>query len=74
MRGAAMSTLFTDTKRKRDSHVWEREANDWYVEPAWVSERLFATEGFYGHVNDPAVGSGNIVQAARRAWSRRVRM
>ena len=33
-------------KRPRLSHVWGREAADHYVEPVWVSARLFETEDF----------------------------
>jgi hypothetical protein len=53
--------------RKRESSLWAREANDWYVEPEWVSERLFHVETFHGTICDPACGSGNIVAAARRS-------
>lgn len=50
--------------RKRESNLWAREANDWYVEPLWTSARLFAEEPFTGSVYDPACGGGNIVKAA----------
>lgn len=53
--------------RKRDSHLWARDPQDWYVEPEWCSERLFDVEPFEGPVLDPACGMGRIVQAARRA-------
>lgn len=55
--------------RKRESHLWERETNDRYVEPAWVSERLFATRGFTRGMTvlDPACGFGTIVEEAHRA-------
>lgn len=53
--------------RKRESSLWEREANDWYVEPEWVSARLFEEERFTGFVHDPACGMGNIVKSARAA-------
>jgi hypothetical protein len=53
--------------RKRDSHIWEREAQDWYREPAWCSERLFQVEEFDGPINDPACGLGTIIEAASRA-------
>jgi len=49
--------------RKRDSHLWERDPDDWYTEPCWVSERLFAAEKFDGEVVDPACGIGRIVDA-----------
>ena len=50
--------------RKRDSSLWEREANDWYVEPEWCSLRLFEEEAFRGEICDPACGGGNIVRSA----------
>jgi hypothetical protein len=50
--------------RKRESHLWVRQRNDFYVEPEWVSRRLFEVERF-GAVWDPACGSGRIVQSAR---------
>jgi hypothetical protein len=53
--------------RKRDSSLWERERNDWYVEPEWCSARLFEEEKFEGGIHDPACGSGNIVKSARAA-------
>lgn len=50
--------------RKRESHLWTRDINDWYVEPIWCSERLFEVEDFAGGVWDPACGSGRIVESA----------
>jgi hypothetical protein len=50
--------------RKRKSHLWVRDPHDWYVEPDWVSRRLFEVERFFA-VWDPACGSGRIVQSAR---------
>lgn len=38
-----------------------------YVEPFWVSERLFEEEDFRGSVYDPACGFGRIVISARKA-------
>lgn len=49
--------------RKIDAHVWEREANEHYCEPAWTSMRLFDEERF-GAVHDPCCGFGTIVQSA----------
>jgi hypothetical protein len=43
---------------------WERDPHDWYVEPQWVSWRLFEVEAFDGDILDPACGQGNIVDAA----------
>lgn len=54
--------------RKRDSHLWARDANDWYVEPRWCADRLFESFRFVGEIIDPACGSGNIVDAAKRAF------
>jgi hypothetical protein len=51
--------------RKRESHIWVRDKYDHYVEPRWVSERLFDVEPFVGNIVDPACGFGNIVEAAR---------
>ncbi len=53
--------------RKRVSHLWTRDQFDWYVEPEWVSSRLFENEEFIGKIYDPACGLGRILQAARRA-------
>ena len=50
--------------RKRRSHLWERDPHDWYVEPSWVSARLFKSEQFEGRVYDPACGCGTIVKSA----------
>ena len=53
--------------RKRESHMWERQSEDWYVEPEWCSARLFEVETFRGHIHDPACGMGRIVTAAINA-------
>lgn len=53
--------------RKRESHLWDRHADDWYVEPHWCSERLFQVEPFEGTVWDPACGMGRIVLGAGSA-------
>lgn len=46
--------------------MWRRDADDWYVEPSWCSERLFEAESFVGGIVDPACGMGRIVEAAER--------
>jgi hypothetical protein len=51
--------------RRRENHIWHREHHDHYVEPLWVSERLFDVEPFVGDIVDPACGFGNIIGAAR---------
>jgi hypothetical protein len=53
------------TKRPRHAHIFERDADEWYIEPLWCSVRLFER----GHVKsdyvyDPSCGSGRIVAAA----------
>lgn len=53
--------------RKRESSLWAREADDWYVEPEWCSARLFEEERFDGRVHDPSCGGGNIVKSALAA-------
>lgn len=51
----------------KNAHVWKRDELDWYVEPEWVSDVLFAVEQFEEQVFDPACGAGNICSAAARA-------
>ena len=53
--------------RKRESHLWERAADDWYVEPGWLWDRLFAVEKFDGVIVDPACGLGRVIDAAYAA-------
>lgn len=55
---------FRGPLRKRESSLWAREADDWYVEPEWCSLRLFQEEKFAGTVYDPAAGRGTIVISA----------
>lgn len=55
----------TAPARARRSHIWAKQGQDWYVEPSWCSDRLFAVERFEGTICDPACGSGRIVTAAR---------
>jgi len=54
-------------KKRKDAHLWERHPEDWYVEPRWVSERLFHVERFEGEIVDPSCGLGRIVESARSA-------
>jgi hypothetical protein len=53
--------------RERKSHIWAREADEHYVEPAWCSERLLDEEEFLGRIHDPCCGFGTIPEAAQRA-------
>jgi hypothetical protein len=55
----------SSAKRLRASHIWMRENADWYVDPQWVSSRLFDVESFTCTIHDPAAGLGRIVAAAR---------
>ena len=52
---------------KLNAHLWDRHPEDWYIEPSWTSERLFAVESFLGEVCDPACGSGRILASAEKA-------
>lgn len=53
--------------RKRESHLWERHPEDWYVEPEWCSVEFFKQEPFEGELWDPSCGLGRIPTAARAA-------
>jgi hypothetical protein len=57
----------TGSRKRLEAHRWDRAGEDWYVEPAWCSERLFEEEPFVGTVWDPACGGGNIPEAAKAA-------
>lgn len=59
-----MSEIVTGAKKKLDAHIWQREANEHYVEPKWCSTRLFAEEAFEGGVYDPCCGFGTIILSA----------
>lgn len=67
-----MSRATTPTKsralhRQRRNKKWKRHPDDWYVEPMWVNERLFAVEQFEGRIWDPAAGLRRILLAAEVA-------
>jgi hypothetical protein len=49
------------------AHKWVEEKDGWYVEPEWVSRRLFEVEKFNGVICDPACGWGRILHEARAA-------
>ena len=42
--------------RARQSHIFDRETRDHYVEEPWCSKRLFDVEPFVGTIVDPACG------------------
>jgi len=56
--------------REKNAHLWDRHPEDWYVEPEWVSKRLFEHEPFDGCIVDPACGLGRILIAAQSAGYR----
>lgn len=52
---------------RRESHIWERDPHDWYVEPQRATHQLLVAEfmEFGATIYDPACGQGNVVAAAR---------
>ena len=52
--------------KKLEAHVWEREANEHYVEPDWCSRRLFEEEDFRPAIWDPCAGFGRIPEEAAK--------
>ena len=53
--------------RPLGAHIWTKDPDGFYIEPAWVDERLFDVESFAGTIIDPACGIGRIPDAARAA-------
>src|SRR5580765_8954497 len=51
--------------KPRESHIFAKAKNGFYVEPSWCSERLFECEEFTGTIWDPACGWGTITTAAK---------
>ena len=47
--------------------AFARDPDNHYVEPAWVSRRLFEVERFAGRIVDPCAGFGTMVASARLA-------
>ena len=47
--------------REKKAHTWDRDALNWYVEPVWVSQRLFREVDMPGTVLDPCAGMGQVV-------------
>lgn len=50
--------------KAEQSHIWQRETHEHYVEPEWCSRRLFEIEPFDKFVWDPFCGFGRVVEAA----------
>jgi hypothetical protein len=53
--------------RKRNSHIFERDPSEFYIEPRLCDERLCDEEAFDGPILDPCAGSGQIANAALAA-------
>jgi hypothetical protein len=53
--------------KRRAAHIFPKASDGFYVEPEWVSRRLFEEEKFGIEVYDPACGWGTILTEARRA-------
>src|SRR5262245_61818183 len=53
--------------KARHAHIFNRAAADHYVEPSWVSQRLFEVERFAGTIVDAACGWGRILASAQAA-------
>ena len=56
--------------QQRRTHIFPKESNGHYVEPAWCSRRLFEVEKFKGPIVDPACGWGTILHEAAAAGYR----
>jgi hypothetical protein len=56
--------------RPLNARIWQRADDEWYIEPEWCSERLFAEERFEGGVYDPTCGTGRVVISALKAGLR----
>jgi SAM-dependent methyltransferase len=56
-----------DETRALNAKLWARHPEDYYIEPDWLDDAIFAAENFEGPIYDPACGSGRIVRAAARA-------
>lgn len=54
-------------KTPLNARLWERDPNDWYVEPSWCDDALFRQESFSGAIYDPFCGMGRVLDAAARA-------
>jgi hypothetical protein len=49
------------TPRARQSHIFDCETHDHYVEEPWCSKRLFDVELFVGTIVDPACGWASVM-------------
>jgi hypothetical protein len=53
--------------KPRRSHIFNRAADSFYVEPLWCGSRLFEVEKFTQSIIDPFCGTGRVAEAARLA-------
>ena len=53
--------------KRRRAHIFAKEKYGHYVEPLWVSRRLFEVESFRSVIYDPACGWGHILRSAHAA-------
>jgi hypothetical protein len=60
-------TLPSGAERERKSHLWACDPDDWYVEPRWCDDALFAAVEFEGAIVDPCCGLGRVLDAAKAA-------
>lgn len=60
-------TDIVGNRRAEASHIWEKQSEEWYIEPRWVGRRLFEVERFEGLVCDPCCGLGNMLAGAEAA-------
>ena len=51
--------------KARNAQIFERDALDWYQEPARVTTQLLTVESFGSGVHDPCCGAGTIVRTLR---------
>lgn len=65
-RGRLMAQIESG-RRVENSHIWQREEHEHYVEETWCSSRLFCVEKFQGRIVDPACGFGRVVKSAALA-------
>jgi hypothetical protein len=65
--GGVMNRRADSLRKPLAAHIWAKDPLGFYVEPEWVSERLFAVEEFSGGIWDPSCGIGRIPESARRA-------
>lgn len=52
--------------KKVDAHVFERQAEEHYVEMRWNDRVLFENEHFFGTIHDPCCGWGRVPEEAAK--------